>query len=180
MSRLTNIFLVGPMGVGKTTLAHHLAEMLNLTFVDSDHEIEKHTSVTIPWIFEYEGEAGFRKREQAMIAELTALDNIILSTGGGVVLSASNRQLLQSRGYVIYLHASVDRLLERTARSHHRPLLETSNRREKLEMLFKERHPLYVQVADVTIETGQHSVRQVVKAVLEHLQKLDRHENITS
>ncbi|MEN8219120.1 MAG: shikimate kinase AroK [Pseudomonadota bacterium] len=180
MSRLTNIFLVGPMGVGKTTIAHQLAERLNLTFIDSDHEIEKHTGVTIPWIFEYEGEAGFRKRERAMIAELTALDNIILSTGGGVVLSASNRKHLQSRGYVIYLHASVDNLLERTAHSYNRPLLQTSDRREKLESLFNERHPLYTQTADVTIETGQRSIRQVVKAVLKHLQKLDRHENITS
>ncbi|KHD08971.1 shikimate kinase [Candidatus Thiomargarita nelsonii] len=179
MSRLTNIFLVGPMGVGKTTIAHHLVEILNLTFIDSDHEIEKQTGVTIPWIFEYEGEAGFRKRERAIIAELTAVDNIILSTGGGVVLSATNRELLQSRGYVIYLHASVEHLLERTAHSHHRPLLQTSDRREKLETLFRERHPLYTQVADVTIETGQRNIRQVVKAVLKHLQKKE-HEKITS
>jgi shikimate kinase len=115
-----------------------------------------------------------------MIAELTALDNIVLSTGGGVVLSASNRKYLQSRGYVIYLHASVDNLLERTAHSYNRPLLQTSDRREKLETLFNERHPLYTQTASVTIETGQRSIRQVVKAVLKHLQKLDQHENITS
>jgi shikimate kinase len=159
------------MGVGKTTIAHHLTEILKLTFIDSDHEIEKQSGATIPLIFEYEGEAGFRKRERAIIAELTALDNIILSTGGGVVLSASNRQHLQNRGYVIYLHASVDDLLERTAHSRNRPLLQTSDRREKLETLFKIRHPLYTQVADVTIETGQRSIRQVVKAVLKHVQK---------
>lgn len=174
MNHFTNIFLVGPMGVGKTTIAHHLADILNFTFIDSDHEIEKRTGVTIPRIFEYEGEAGFRQRERAMIAELTILDKIVLSTGGGVVLNADNRMHLQSRGYVIYLSASVNDLLKRTAHSHNRPLLQTSNRREKLETLLSERHPLYTKAADVTIETGKRSIRQVIRAVVKHLQKIEK------
>lgn len=173
MSTFGNIFLVGPMGVGKTTIGRQLAERLALTFIDSDREIEERTGVEIPLIFEYEGEAGFRKREKAIIAELTELNNIILSTGGGVVLDADNRQYLQSRGHVIYLHASVDKLLERTAHNRNRPLLQTDNPLERLEKIMSERHSLYNAVADVTIETGHRTIRQVVKAVLKHLQKLE-------
>jgi len=168
MNKLNNIFLVGLMGVGKTTIARLLANNLHKDFIDSDHEIEKNAGSTIPWIFEYEGEAGFRQREQAIIAKLTAQSNIILSTGGGVVLNADNCEYLQSRGYVIYLRASVNDLLARTAHSSNRPLLKT-NPRKKLTTLFKERHPLYQAVADVTIETGGRSIRQVVAIVLKHL-----------
>ncbi len=171
---INNIFLVGPMGVGKTTIAHHVAEIRNLTFVDSDHEIEQRSGATIPLIFEYEGEAGFRKREREIIADLTKRHNIILSTGGGVVLDANNRKHLDSRGYVIYLQASVDELLKRTAHSYNRPLLRTKNPRLKLETLLNERHPLYEEVADVTIETGHRSIRQVVKAVLKQLNKVEQ------
>jgi shikimate kinase len=176
-----NIFIVGPMGVGKSTISRHIAEILNKTFLDSDYEIEKRSGAKIPLIFEYEGESGFRKREQAMINELTANHNIVLSTGGGVVLNSENRKDLQTRGYVIYLHASVNDLLKRTAHSYNRPLLQTANRREKLEKLLLERHPLYQSVADVIIETGHRSIRQVVKIVLKHLKKvMDNDENIKS
>ncbi len=175
-----NIFIVGPMGVGKSTISRHIAEILNKTFLDSDSEIEKRSGAKIPLIFEYEGEKGFRKREQAVIADLTANQNIVLSTGGGVVLNAENRKYLQTRGYVIYLHAGVDDLLKRTAHSYNRPLLQTANRREKLKQLLLERHPLYKSVADVTIETGHRSIRQVIKIVLKHLKKVMNNENINS
>jgi shikimate kinase len=173
MSIFKNVFLVGPMGVGKTTIGHHVAEAREMTFIDSDHEIEKRTGVSIPLIFEYEGEAGFRQRERTLIAELTKHHNIVLSTGGGTVLDADNRKHLQSNGYVIYLHASVDELLERTAHCQNRPLLQTSNPRERLEQIMSERHPLYTQTAEVTIETGQLSIHQVVKTVLKHLKKVE-------
>jgi shikimate kinase len=169
-----NVFLVGPMGVGKSTIGRHIAEVLNKHFWDSDKEIEHRTGADIPWIFEYEGEAGFRKREQLIIKELTADNNIVLSTGGGVVLNEQNRYWLQTRGYVIYLHAAVDDLLERTAHNCHRPLLRTENPRERLLTLMNERHPLYQMVAHTTIETGQKSIRQVIKAVLKHLKKIEK------
>jgi len=167
---MNNIFLVGLMGVGKTTIGRHIAEILTMNFIDSDQEIEKHAGVSIPTIFEYEGEAGFRLREQGIIAQLTELHNIVLSTGGGVVLNADNRKHLQNRGYVIYLHASVDELLERTAHSQNRPLLQTPNPGKKLETLLSQRHPLYTEVANVTIETGQKSIAEVVQIVLNQLQ----------
>jgi len=180
MSALMNIFLIGPMGVGKTTIGRHIAEVLEMTFLDSDHEIEQHTGVSIPLIFEYEGEVGFRKRERAIITELTEQNNIILSTGGGVVLDANNRKQLQTRGHVIYLQATVDDLLERTAHSYNRPLLQTENPRERLEILIEQRHPLYTDVADVIFDTSNRSVRQVVKMVMKHLQQIETHEYITS
>lgn len=160
------------MGVGKTTIGHHLANELRKTFVDSDHEIEKQAGVKIPVIFECEGELSFRRRERTIIAKLTRRNNLILSTGGGVVLNADNRKYLQSRGYVIYLQAPVDDLLERTIHNHNRPLLKTANPREKLETLLLERHPLYQKVADVTIKTSRCSIRKVVTIILKHLQAL--------
>jgi shikimate kinase len=167
-----NIFLIGPMGVGKSTIGRHLAEILHQDFIDSDHEIEIRTGVIIPLIFEYEGEIGFRKREQEIIIDVTNLKNIILSTGGGVVLNPVNRRLLKNRGYVIYLHADVDDLLKRTANNDNRPLLKTGNPRAKLEALLKQRHHLYTQVADVTIKTGKKNIQEVVTAVLNHLGEL--------
>ncbi|HHB91674.1 MAG TPA: shikimate kinase AroK [Thioploca sp.] len=166
-----NIFLVGPMGVGKTTIGHHLSNNLKLDFIDSDHEIEKRAGVTIPMIFEFESETGFRRRERAVINELTRQNNIVLSTGGGVVLDTNNRQYLKKRGYVIYLYASVDELLERTSHNHTRPLLQTGNPREKITSLLEERHPLYEMIADSTIDTTQKSIRQVIKLILGHLEK---------
>jgi len=165
----SNIFLIGPMGVGKTTIGRQLAATLNMTFKDSDREIEERTGASIPLIFELEGEAGFRKREQAMIAELTQMHKIILSTGGGVVLNEDNRSQLKKQGIVIYLYASVKELVERTAHSRHRPLLHTANPQLRLEKLLQERHPLYLAVADITVDTGHRSVNQVVKMVLKQL-----------
>jgi shikimate kinase len=168
-----NIFLIGPMGVGKTTVGRHLATLLNLTFKDSDQEIEDRTGASIPLIFELEGEAGFRKREQAVIAELTALPEIILATGGGTILSTENRHCLKTRGHVVYLHAPVKYLMERTAYSRNRPLLQTEDPKERLEQILSERHALYKMIADVTIETGQRTIRQVVKQVVKYLDKLE-------
>jgi shikimate kinase len=169
----SNIFLVGPMGVGKTTIGRQLASRLNLTFKDSDREIEEQTGASISLIFEIEGEPGFRKREQAMIAKLTAQENIILSTGGGAVLDERNRTHLKNRGCVIYLQASVAELLNRTAYSRNRPLLLANNPSIQLEKIMNERHSLYEEVADVTINTDKHPIRQVVKLVLKQLQTLN-------
>ncbi|MCK5877924.1 MAG: shikimate kinase [Candidatus Marithrix sp.] len=171
-----NIFLIGPMGVGKTTIGNHLAYCLNLDFIDSDHEIENRAGVTIPMIFEFESEIGFRRRERYAINQLTQINDIVLSTGGGVVLDINNRQHLKRRGYVIYLCASVNELLERTSHSHDRPLLQTGDPREKITNLLKERHPLYKMTADLTIDTTRKSIHQVIKLIIRHL----KNEHITS
>jgi len=176
----TNLYLVGPMGVGKTTIGRHLAPILNKTFKDSDREIEQRTGASIPLIFELEGEAGFRKREQAIIAELTQEQNLILSTGGGAVLCPENRRLLKCNGWVIYLYASLNELMERTAHSRQRPLLQTADPRARLEQLLLERHPLYKEVANITIKTGDRTIRQVVRTILRRLRQLEFHENSTS
>lgn len=168
----SNIFLVGPMGVGKTTIGRQLASQLKLAFKDSDHEIEAHTGASISLIFEIEGESGFRKRERAMIVTLTAQDNLVLSTGGGAILDAQNRRHLSERGCVIYLHASVAGLLNRTAYSRNRPLLQTDNPKAQLEKLMYERQPLYKAIADITINTDKRTIHQVVKMVLKQLKAL--------
>ncbi len=171
-----NIFLVGPMGVGKTTIGKQLSSILNLTFKDSDLEIEEKTGASIPLIFEIEGEAGFRKREREAISELVTEKEIILSTGGGVVLDSDNRSDLKKHGIVIYLHASVEDLMERTAHSHNRPLLKVGNitqRRIRVETIYLERHDLYKDVADVMIETGRKTIRQVVRLALKSLEKFE-------
>lgn len=170
MAPRSNIFLVGPMGAGKTTIGRQLAEALGMDFVDSDQAIEARTGATIPWIFDVEGEAGFRKREKAMIDELTRRQNVVLATGGGAVLDPENRRHLQSRGTVIYLHADIDQLLERTRKDRNRPLLQTDDPRARLEALMAERDPLYREVADIILETGQRGVRHAVQALLKRLQ----------
>ncbi|EIJ44181.1 shikimate kinase [Beggiatoa alba B18LD] len=164
-----NIFLVGLMGVGKTTIGRQLATALDVPFKDSDKEIEERTGASVSLIFEVEGEAGFRKRETAMIAELTAQKGIVLATGGGAILSEENRKCLQDRGLVVYLHASVDELFRRTSHSRNRPLLETANPRERLETLFNERHPFYKSIADLVVDTEHHTVKQVVKYILKRV-----------
>ena len=160
------------MGAGKTTIGKQLAEALSMDFMDSDHEIEARTGVTIPHIFDVEGEEGFRRREEAMIDELTQKQNIVLATGGGAVIREINRQHLENRGTVIYLHASIDQLLERTSRDKNRPLLQTGNPRAKLEELMAVREPLYRQIADIVIDTEQQPVTRVVKRIEQKLQEL--------
>jgi shikimate kinase len=160
-----NIILVGPMGVGKTTIGSHLARKLKYDFVDSDTEIEKRTGVSISLIFDIEGEEGFRKREAQMIGELTERRHIVLSTGGGSVLDETSRQNLRSKGYVVYLKASVDILHERLKKSRNRPLMETDDKQKVIEDLLAEREPLYLAVADVTIVTDGRSAQDVAREI---------------
>ncbi len=169
MSAKSNIYLVGPMGAGKTTIGRQLAEALQMDFVDSDHEIENRTGASIPWIFDVEGEEGFRKRESAIIDELTRRQNIVLATGGGAVLAEANRKHLNSRGTVIYLTASIDQLLRRTHRDRNRPLLQTDDPRAKLEELMRIRDPLYREVADYVIDTENSTIRHTVKHIIKLL-----------
>ena len=164
-----NIFLVGLMGAGKTTIGRLLARRLDMTFIDSDHEIEARTGATIPWIFEIEGEASFRRREADVIRELTAGSGIVLATGGGAVLDPASRALLAERGTVIYLRASVSSILQRTAHDKNRPLLQTADPRRKLEDLTAQREPLYREIADMVIDTGRPNVQSMVQTILDQL-----------
>lgn len=171
-----NIFLVGLMGVGKSTIGRHLAEILQRPFFDLDQEIERRTGAGIPLIFEIEGEAGFRRRESALLDELSAGSNIVLATGGGAVLSPENRAHLRDRGHVVYLEADIDTLVERTRRDRHRPLLQGVDPRSKLEELLRVREPLYREVAHFTVRTGQRSPSQVARYIATRLEKA-AHEN---
>jgi len=165
----SNIFLVGLMGSGKTTVGRSLAKRLGKRFIDSDHEIEARTGVSIPVIFEIEGEASFRQREADVIRDLTAQDGIVLATGGGAILNEQSREYLHSRGTVIYLKASVNSILQRTRHDKNRPLLRTADPRKKLEELAAQREPLYRSVAHVTIETGRPNVQHLVQFILGQL-----------
>lgn len=167
-----NIFLVGLMGAGKTTVGKLLAKHLGKTFYDSDQEIEKRTGVKIPLIFEIEGEAGFRAREVAVIDDLTQYDEIVLATGGGAVLDQKNREALSQRGTVIYLRASVDDLWHRTRHDKNRPLLQTHDPHAKLRELFAQRDPLYQEVADIIIDTSKQSVQTLIQQLEQKLAQL--------
>lgn len=167
-----NIYLVGPMGAGKTTIGRRLAEVRGMEFVDSDHEVEARTGVDIPFIFEKEGEAGFRRREKQIIETLTARSNIVLATGGGAVLDADNRLMLSSRGLVVYLHASVAQQLARTERADNRPLLQqAADRKAVLESLFQVRDPLYREIADLVVDTDHRNARAVVRDIETYLER---------
>lgn len=167
----SNIFLVGLMGSGKTTIGRALAKKLNLRFVDADHEIEARTGATIPLIFEIEGEASFRQREADVIRDLTAQQGIVLATGGGAVLNEQSRRFLHGRGTVIYLRASVNSILQRTSHDRNRPLLQTADPRARIEELSKQRAPLYEEVAHIIIETGRPNVQSVVQNILTQLER---------
>ena len=171
MNKPANIFLVGPMGAGKTTVGRRLAQLLQRQFIDSDKEIERRTRADIPTIFELEGEAGFRRREKAVIAELTRRQGIVLATGGGAVLDADNRRCLVSRGIVIYLSTSVDEQLRRTRYSDHRPLLQTPDPQARLAELLSVREPLYREVADLVITTDTKQVGLIVQSILRYLEQ---------
>jgi len=164
-----NLFLIGPMGAGKSAVGRQLARLLHLEFVDSDEEIELRTGVDIPFIFEKEGEAGFRKREMKVIDDLSQKDGIVLATGGGAVMDPQNRNHLGARGFVIYLHTSVDQQLSRTRKGRNRPLLANDDPRAILEALMATREPLYREIADLTVETDGRKVRAVANEILERL-----------
>nr|WP_328804774.1 shikimate kinase AroK [Noviherbaspirillum galbum] len=170
----SNIFLVGLMGAGKTTVGRALARKLDKTFIDSDHEIEARTGASIPLIFEIEGEASFRHRESDVIRDLTSRSGIILATGGGAVLKPENREYLKTRGTVIYLRASINSILARTSHDKNRPLLQTPDPRAKLEQLSREREPLYLEVADLVIETGRPNVQSLVNTIVSRLAQVQK------
>lgn len=164
-----NVFLIGPMGAGKSAVGRHLARALHLTFVDSDDEVESRTGVDIAFIFEKEGEEGFRKREAAAISDLTKMDKVVLATGGGAVLDAENRSHLGGRGYVVYLYTTVEQQLTRTQKGRERPLLEQGDRREILEELLEQRDPLYREIADLVVETDGRKVHSVANEIIESI-----------
>jgi shikimate kinase len=165
-----NVFLVGPMGSGKTAVGKHLARLLEAPFYDSDAEIERRTGVDIPYIFEKEGEAGFRERERETIAALTATDPIVLATGGGAVLLPANRSCLASRGFVVYLQTSVAQQVHRVRHARNRPLLNNVDPAAKLEQLMRQRAPLYAEIADITVCTDGRRVRSVADEILRALE----------
>ena len=175
-----NIFLVGLMGAGKTSIGKLLARRLGKTFLDCDHEIERATGVRIPLIFEIEGEAGFRMRESRMLAELTARINVVLATGGGAVLSEQNRGLLADRGTIIYLRASPEDLWQRTRHDRNRPLLQTQDPLRRLAELFEERDPLYKAIAHFVIDTGSQSLTSLAHRLEEKLAAEPRAERASS
>jgi shikimate kinase len=158
-----NIFLVGMMGAGKTSMGKVLARRLHKTFLDCDQEIERITGVKVAVIFEIEGEAGFRQRETKALAELTPRKDIVLATGGGAVLSAENRRLLANNGVVVYLHAATVDLWNRTRHDKTRPLLRTADPRARLEQLHAERDALYREVADIVVDTGSQSLASLAQ-----------------
>lgn len=169
MNPAPNLFLIGPMGAGKTTIGRRLAEQLQLPFHDLDHVIEAQTGATIPLIFELEGEAGFRRRECTCLDEMTALQGIVLATGGGAVLDPDNRALLARRGFIVYLETAVDIQLARLARDRKRPLLAAPDRRERLEQMAALRNPLYRSLADLTVISDNEHAAQVATDLAQRL-----------
>jgi shikimate kinase len=166
-----NVFLIGPMGSGKTAVGRHLARLLHYTFHDSDADIEAKTGVDIPFIFEKEGEAGFRSRERESIDRLTRLESIVLATGGGAVINAANRAALAERGVVVYLATSVNQQIERTRHARHRPLLHDTDPELRLKELMERRAELYAQIADLTIATDGRRVQLVAEEIHRELRR---------
>lgn len=171
MKRSVNLFLIGPMGAGKSTIGKQLAKELRLEFFDADQEIELRTGADIAWIFDMEGEDGFRKREAAVIDELTQRQGIVLATGGGAVLNAESRNRLAARGTVVYLYATVEQQMCRTLRDKRRPLLQTTTPESTLKDLMAQRDPLYREVADVIVTTDSRTVRSVSAEVVRLLEQ---------
>jgi shikimate kinase len=171
-ARGPNVYLIGPMGSGKTAVGKQLARLLHLQFYDSDVEIEHRTGVDIPYIFEKEGEAGFREREREVIDSLTRLKDVVVATGGGAILLPQNRENLGSRGHVVYLKTSVEQQLERTRHGRHRPLLYTADPERRLRELMQVRAPLYESLATIVVNTDGRQVRAVAEEIVQRLQEL--------
>ncbi|MFK5893219.1 MAG: shikimate kinase AroK [Pseudomonadota bacterium] len=167
------IVFVGPMGAGKTTIGKQIASHLGCDFYDSDRVIEERTGVSIPLIFELEGEEGFRRRETEVLTELCNNQNIVLATGGGAVLREENRKILQANSLVIFLNASLEQLFERTCRDRNRPLLQTKNPKQKLKKLLEERLAIYEQMSHIIVKTDNQSIHHTVNNILE---KIDAYE----
>lgn len=166
MAEKRNIFLVGPMGAGKSTIGRHLADELHLEFYDSDQEIERRTGADIAWIFDLEGEDGFRLREETVINDLTDMQGIVLATGGGSVVSKAIRNRLSARGIVVYLQTTIDKQVARTQRDKRRPLLQTDDPEQVLKDLAGERNPLYEEVSDYVVDTDDQSARAVANQII--------------
>lgn len=167
MAEKRNIFLVGPMGAGKSTIGRQLAQQLNMEFFDSDQEIEKRTGADLAWVFDVEGEEGFRVREEKVINDLTEKQGIVLATGGGSVKSKETRNRLSARGVVVYLETSIEKQLTRTHRDKKRPLLQVdAPARDVLESLAQERNPLYEEIADITIRTDDQSAKVAANQII--------------
>ncbi|MEP6483507.1 MAG: shikimate kinase [Rudaea sp.] len=178
MNPAPNLFFVGPMGAGKTTIGRRAAELLGVPFFDLDHAIEEHCGADIPLIFELEGEDGFRRRESILLAEFAARDGIALATGGGAVLAEENRRVLKQRGFVVYLETTIDDQMRRLARDRKRPLLAADDRHQRLLTLAAERGPLYRDVADLTLPAGHgHSVPQVAQRLAAELREQWRRDD---
>ena len=171
MNSKTNVVLVGPMGSGKTAVGRQLARHLDMEFVDSDGEIERRTGVDITFIFDKEGERGFRVRECAVIADLAERENVVLATGGGAVLDPGNRSLLRNSGTVVYLETSLAHQLERTRHSKNRPLLQNSDRAAVLRHLMEVRGPLYGEIADIVVATGNQRIGATVREISDRLRE---------
>ena len=172
MKDIENIFLIGLMGSGKTTVGRILSQTLNKDFYDSDHVVEEKTGVKVPLIFEYEGEVGFRKREESVLKDLVCHKNIVLATGGGVILSKNNCKLLSDNGHVIYLKSNCEDLAERMAGDQSRPLLQDGNLKETLEDLFKFRDPVYSSISDYTIDTAGKRAKEISYEIESFIKKL--------
>ena len=170
MAEKRNIFLIGPMGAGKSTIGREIADRLHLEFFDSDQEIERRTGADIAWVFDLEGEEGFRKREETVIEDLSEKQGIVLATGGGSVISTNVRNYLSARGIVVYLETTIDKQVARTQRDRRRPLLQTSEEpRTVLENLAVERNPFYEDIADIIVQTDDQSAKVVAHKIIERL-----------
>jgi len=169
MAEKRNIYIVGPMGAGKSTIGRQIAQQLHLEFFDSDSEIERRTGAEIAWVFDVEGEDGFRKREASVIGDLTEMQGVVLATGGGSIISKEVRNKLSARGFVVYLETTIDKQLARTQRDKRRPLLQTDKPREVLENLAGFRNPLYEEIADLTVRTDDQSAKLVAKEIIDKL-----------
>lgn len=172
MNEKTNIFIIGPMGAGKSTIGMQIARKLKREFYDTDRELEKRLGVDVSWLYDVEGEEGFRKRETKLLKELVSLEKVVLSTGGEIILRSENRELLRTHGHVIHLTTDLKKQIERTARNQYkRPTLRGDDSKERIKCFSQERGPLYEEIAEVTFLSNHRNVSQVVKKILAHIKK---------